>query len=313
VSQQGQDVAISQEPTPIILDVDTGIDDAVAIALACLSPRSDLVAVTTVAGNTSIENATQNSLDVLDMLGYSRVPLYRGASRPLARPLQTAAYLHGSNGIGGAVLPVSKRQPGEYKGPASFVRMALERPGELTLVCCGPLTNLAIALNVQPDLPALLKSVVVMGGAYSVEGNITESAEFNFHCDPEAASQVFDAPFPDLVAVGLDLTHRVGMSRATWRAAGQLNNPIAMLLHDAFAGPFSDEAVHEQYIHDVLTVATALDPTLVKTEDHHVSIHAGFDERGASRLGPLATAKIGVDVDRNRFFRELETLFGLGF
>lgn len=302
---------MSEGRTPIILDVDTGIDDAAAIALACLSPRSDLVAVTTVAGNTTIENATLNSLDVLDMLGYSHIPLFQGASRPLARPLQMASHIHGKNGIGGAVLPASKRQPGEYKGPASIVRMALARPGELSLVCCGPLTNLAIALNVQPDLPELLKSVVVMGGAYFVEGNITRSAEFNFFVDPEAARQVFDAPFPDLLAIGLDLTHQVGMSRAAWNAAGQSETPVCTLLHEVFAESFSEAAVQERYIHDALAVAVALDPSLVQFESCHVSIHAGFDERGASRVGSAANTMVGVAVDRNRFLNELLTVFGL--
>ena len=302
---------MSQGQTPIILDVDTGIDDAVAIALASLSPRADLVAVTTVAGNTTIENATRNSLDVLDMLGYSHVPLYRGASRPLARPLQMAPHVHGDNGIGGALLPPSSRQPGDYKGPAAIIRMALERPGELTLVCCGPLTNLAIALNVQPNLTDLLKSVVVMGGAYFVEGNTTRSAEFNFHCDPEAASQVFAAPFPDLVAIGLDLTHQVAMSRVTWEAAGQAETPVGSLLHKTFAESFSDRTVQETYIHDALAVAVALDPSLVTFKEYHVSIHAGFDERGASRAGSAANTMVGVEIDRERFLDEFHTLFGL--
>lgn len=302
---------MSQVKTPIILDVDTGIDDAAAIALASLSPRADLVAVTTVAGNTTIEHATRNSLDVIDMLGFSHVPLYRGASRPLARPLQTAAHVHGDNGIGGAALPASNRQPGEYKGPAAIIRLALERPGELTLVCLGPLTNLAIALNVQPDLPELLKSVVVMGGAYFVGGNISKAAEFNFYCDPEAASQVLTMPFPNIVAVGLDVTHQVALPRESWATAADHSSPVRLLLHEVFKESFNAGAGAPVYIHDALAVAVALDPSLLACELHTVTIQAGSDERGASRTGACAPVEVAVSVDGQRFLMELLRVFDL--
>ena len=203
---------------PIILDVDTGIDDAMAIALATRSDTCELVAVTTVAGNTTIDNATRNSLDVLDMLGRSDVPVHRGASRPLVRPLQQAAHVHGNNGIGGAVLPESTRDVGADRGPAAMIRLVKERPGEITLVCVGPLTNLAIALNVEPRFPEYLRRLVIMGGAYFVPGNVTPAAEFNFYCDPEAADQVLRTPFPDLIAIGLDVSHQVALPRSLWEA-----------------------------------------------------------------------------------------------
>src|SRR5215211_5664258 len=156
------------ERVPVILDVDTGTDDALALAYAVMSPRIDLIAATTVAGNVDIEKTTANTLTVLDWLGAADIPVHRGASRPLVRPHRDASYFHDEGGLGGARLPASTRMVGADRGPAALIRLASQRPGELTLVALGPLTNLAIALNVEPELPQLLKSVVVMGGAYTV-------------------------------------------------------------------------------------------------------------------------------------------------
>ena len=136
---------------PVILDVDTGTDDALALAYAVASPRIDLVAVTTVAGNVDVEKTTANTLAVLDWLGAGDVPVHRGASRPLVRPHRDAIYFHDEGGLGGAQLPPSTRSIGADRGPAALIRLARQRPGELTLVTLGPLTNLAIALNVEPD------------------------------------------------------------------------------------------------------------------------------------------------------------------
>jgi inosine-uridine nucleoside N-ribohydrolase len=201
-----------RQPVPLILDVDTGTDDALALAYAIQSPHIDLIAVTTVAGNVSVEKTTANSLAVLDWLGADSVPVHRGASRPLVRPHRDAIYFHDEGGLGGARLPASRRPVGADRGPAAIIRLALQRPREMTLVMLGPLTNLAIALNVEPGLVDVLKEVVVMGGAYRVPGNTTPAAEFNILVDAEAAEQVFAAPFRDLTVVGLDVTQQVALT-----------------------------------------------------------------------------------------------------
>ena len=152
------------ERVPLVLDVDTGTDDALALAYAVASPEIELVAITTVAGNVDVEKTTSNTLSVLDWLGAGDVSVHRGASRPLVRPHRDAIYFHDEGGLGGARLPTSTRSIGPDRGPAALIRLARQRPGELTLVALGPLTNLAIALNVEPRLPELLKSVVLMGG-----------------------------------------------------------------------------------------------------------------------------------------------------
>ena len=130
--------------------------------------------------------------------------------------IRDAVYFHGESGLGWAELPATTRTVGQYKGPAAMVRAAIERPGEVTLVAVGPLTNVAIALNVEPNLPKLLKRLVIMGGAYRVPGNTVPWAEFNILADPEAAAQVFAAPWNDCLAVGLDVSHQVEVSKDVW-------------------------------------------------------------------------------------------------
>ena len=237
----GRRAAVTEQ-VPVILDVDTGTDDALALGYAVASPRTELVAVTTVAGNVGVEKTTANTLAVLDWLGAGDVPVHRGASRPLVRPHRDAVYFHDEGGLGGctasAVDTFCRGRP-RARGSHSPCRL---RPRELTLVTLGPLTNLAIALNVEPNLPELLKSVVVMGGAYSVPGNTTPAAEFNILVDPEAAEQVFTARFPTLTTVGLDVTERVALTRDDWDAVNAALNhflPSATLLREVGKFAFS--------------------------------------------------------------------------
>ena len=206
-------------PLPIILDVDTGTDDALALAYAVASPDIELVAVTTVAGNVNVEQATSNTLVVLDWLGAQEVPVHRGASRPLVRPHQDASHFHGQDGWETRNFRDQSAKLATTEVPLPSFGWHGSARDELTLVAVGPLTNLAIALNVEPRLPDLLPSVVIMGGAFHVPGNVTPAAEFNIYVDPEAAGQVFAATFPRLVAVGLDVTERVRLTRDDWNAA----------------------------------------------------------------------------------------------
>ncbi|MDP9370832.1 MAG: nucleoside hydrolase [Chloroflexota bacterium] len=288
---------------PVILDVDTGIDDALALALAVASPHVELVAVTTLAGNVDVERTTANTLAVLDWLGATDVPIHRGASRPLVRPHQDAAFVHGTDGLGNAGLPSHARALGPDRGPAAMVRLANQRLGELTLVCVGPLTNLAIALNVEPRLPELVAGLVVMGGAFSVPGNVTPAAEFNIYVDPEAAAQVFAAPFKRLTAVGLDVTQRVVLSRAIWQATAHAEQGAAALVSRICRRSFVERDLDGVQLHDPLALAVAFDPTLVSCRESHVSVAATGEERGRTReVGPGSVA-VATSVDAERFMR----------
>ncbi len=301
------------EPVPLILDVDTGIDDALALAFAVRSPAADLIAVTTSAGNVSVERTTANTLAVLDWLGADAVPVHRGASRPLVRPHKDAVYFHDVNGLGGAELPPSHREVGADRGPAAIVRLASSRPGELTLVCVGPLTNLAIALNVEPGLPNLLRSVVVMGGAYEVPGNVTPFAEFNVHADPEAAAQVFAVPFPRLVALGLDVTHQAALGRSGWEAAAQGGDQDSTvgLVREVCRSHFEQRRRDAFFLHDPLAAAVALDPSLVGTRAATVVV--SLDERtlGATAVTEPGPVHVAATVDGPRFLDQFLRILGL--
>lgn len=302
---------MSAAPHPLILDVDTGIDDALALALAVRSPGADLVAATTLAGNVDVEHTTANTVAVLAWLGASDVPVYRGASRPLVRPHKHAAHVHGETGLGNAALPPARHAEEALKGPAALIRMAQELPGELTLVCTGPLTNLAIALNVEPRLPELLRRLVVMGGAFGVSGNITPYSEFNIHEDPEAAAQVFAAPWPEATVVGLDVTHQVALPKAVWDAAAGVESPAAELVVQILRRTFTERGVTGFYLHDPLALGVALDPSLVGGERAAITVTTQGERRGETWIagpGPFLVAK---SVDAPRFLRRFCELLDL--
>lgn len=306
----------SNDRVPVILDVDTGIDDALALAFAVNAPECDLLAVTTLAGNVGVEKTTRNTLDVLGVLGANDVPVHRGASRPLVRPHRDAVYYHDVNGLGGAALPTTDRPLGADRGPAAIVRLAKERPGEVVLVCVGPLTNLAIALNVAPELGGLLRSVVVMGGAFTVPGNTVPWAEFNMLVDPEAARQVFAAGLPNLTAVGLDVTHKVWLDRTTWDAARAIaptpeSAPAAWLAATVYAKEFAREGLARTYLHDPLAVAVALDPTLVGCEDAAVTVETAEGREGATSIAGPGSVKVALSVDEERFLARIRERLGV--
>jgi purine nucleosidase len=301
------------ERVPLILDVDTGTDDALALAYAVASPSIDLVAVTTVAGNVDVEKTTANTLSVLDWLGGRDVPVHRGASRPLVRLHQDASYFHDEGGLGGAQLRRSTRSIGADRGPAALIRLARQHPGTLTLVALGPLTNVAIALNVEPALPELLKSVVVMGGAYTVPGNTTPAAEFNILVDPEAAEQVFSAPFSNLTAVGLDVTERVALTRDDWDAtnAADLLPASASLLREVGRFAFSQLGRDRFSLHDPLAVAVAADPTLIDVRELAIAVDVVEPDRGRTRIVGPGTVRVAATVDAQRALDEFRETVGL--
>ena len=301
------------ERVPLVLDVDTGTDDALALAYAIASPGIELVAVTTVAGNVNVEKTTANTLSVLDWLGAGDVPVHRGASRPLVRPHRDASYFHDEDGLGGARLPASTRSIGADRGPAALIRLARQCPGELTLVALGPLTNLAIAVNVEPLLPELLKSVVIMGGAYTVPGNTTPAAEFNILVDPEAANQVFTAQFPTLTAVGLDVTEQVALTRDDWDAvnADTAVPRTASLLREVGISAFSKLGRNQFSLHDPLSVAVAIDPTLIAVRKLAIAVDTVEPELGRTRIAGTGTVRVASSVDSARALEDFRRTVGL--
>ena len=298
-------------PIPLILDVDTGVDDALALLYACGSPDADLVAVTCLAGNAALEDTERNTRAVLELAGRGDVEVAAGRPAPLLRALEITPETHGPHGLGYAELPEPGAPLSPRFGPDLIVAEARRRPGEITLVTLGPLTNLAIALIVEPALPRLLRRWVCMGGAFRVPGNTTPVSEWNVHCDPDAMKLVLaawqaavdaDPSTPRAMLLGLDVTERarlatddvVSLARRAGsrpddsldpgRAPGSperrsvASNPVIRFLADALRFYFEFHATYDgfygAFIHDPLVVAAALDPGLVRTEAVAVDVDA---------------------------------------
>ncbi|MGI5503164.1 nucleoside hydrolase [Lentzea sp. CA-135723] len=189
----------------IIVDADPGIDDALALYYLRAQADTEIVAIGTVHGNVPVEQATANALRLVERLGLD-VPVAMGAAKPLAQPLRTAEDVHGQDGLGGYAGDEAEVVRTDESAAEQIAGLARRNPGTLSLLAIGPLTNVALALQIEPRLPELLGKVVVMGGALNVPGNITSHAEANFWHDPEAADLVLAAGFEDLTIVGLDVT-----------------------------------------------------------------------------------------------------------
>jgi len=219
-------------PEPFLLDCDTGIDDTLALAWLLADPGADLVGVSTVSGNTTAAQAARNNLDLLALAGRSGIPVAVGAHNPLRGSFAGGApHVHGSNGVGDVSLPRAATDPLEIPGPEFIVRTAREHAGRLRVLAIGPMTNLALALALEPDLPSLVAEVTLMAGAALVPGNVTPVAEANVHHDPEAAAAVLAAPWPvTLVAMDATMPQRLEESDRqrlleggpVARAAGQM-------------------------------------------------------------------------------------------
>ena len=267
-----------QAPVKMLLDCDTGVDDTLAILYAALHPRVELVGVGAVWGNVDVDTATRNSLHTVAMAGQPEVPVARGAAGPItARPAVFAPHVHGADGQGdrGTGRPV---QPAvEGTAAEQIIRSARANPGEVELVAVGPLTNVALALALCPELPALLRGVTIMGGAALAPGNVTEVAEANIHNDPEAAAAVFAAGWP-LTMVGLDVTMRTtldGGQLYKLAEGGSLARYVAGIV-ELYAGFFAATSFGERRscMHDLLAVAIAAG-TLVP--DLAPTVHARVD------------------------------------
>jgi Inosine-uridine nucleoside N-ribohydrolase len=296
--------------TPLILDVDTGIDDSLALLYAAASPDAELVAVTCVSGNIDARQVAINSRAVLELAGRTDVEVALGREVPLVRPLETTPETHGPQGLGHAELPPPSRPLSERHAVDLIVDEARRRPTEIMLVTLGPLTNLALALEREPALPRLLRGYTLMGGAFGVSGNTTPTTEWNIHCDPEAARIVFrawadamaaDPSIPRPLALGLDVTeqakivpdHVVRLARRAGSrpddsialARGEdpmlatrsvASNPVVRYVADALRFYMEFHAQYDgfygAFIHDPLAVAAALDRRLVTTEALFVDV-----------------------------------------
>jgi purine nucleosidase/pyrimidine-specific ribonucleoside hydrolase len=274
-------------PHHVIIDTDPGVDDALALILALQSPELCVEAITTVSGNVHVELATQNALTVLGLFPPERrPPVAKGADRPLARPLYTAAHVHGDDGLGGVSrLRTAEGQPRYPSANAPLtspdaVTCLLDRirrsPGELTLIALGPLTNLAHALRRDAHVVRQLAGTVIMGGAVTVPGNVTPVAEFNIYVDPEAAQVVFASGLP-ITLIGLDVTERVRLTaemidQHIAPTGSQLRQFVVECTAQTIQFSTRVERPPGMAMHDPLAVGALIDSTIVHTAPLSVQV-----------------------------------------
>ena len=292
--------------TPVFADVDTGVDDAIALIYLLASPDAELVGIASTSGNVSVDQVCENNLGLLDLCRVDGVPVSKGAGHPLNSPAPADSAVHGPRGLGYAELPPTDRQLCGDDAATAWVEAAHRHPGELIGLATGPLTNLALALRKEPALPTLLRRLVIMGGAYDYRGNTNTVAEWNIAFDPEAAAEVFTAWSPaagqDIapqhlpILCGLDVTRQIAITpdillrlaaaagsttttlsledeRGTRSSA---SNPLIRVIEDATR--FYLESYHDlghgylAHLHDPLAAAVALDPQLVDTRQATVDV-----------------------------------------
>jgi purine nucleosidase len=298
-------------PTRVIFDTDPGVDDAMAIFFLLRSPELRLDALTTVYGNVDVEQTTRNALVILDVAGRADVPVVRGADRPLLRERRTGgAAVHGDNGLGGAGLPAPSRSAGPGRAAETIVERVLAAPGEITLVAVGPLTNLALAVRLEPRIAEAVREVVIMGGAATVPGNVSPVAEANIANDPEAAWIVFHAGWP-LAMVGLDVTLQAIITPDDIREIEAAGHPDGAFIR-AISAHYGDHYARRTGkvgfpMHDSAAVLYAIDPGYFRTERWYVDVETGGarsaghtipDRRGQWGHRPNATVCVGIDDAR---------------
>ncbi len=333
-------VAHTSGRLPLIIDVDTGIDDSLALLYACASPEADLVAVTCVSGNVEAVQVARNTLAVMELAGRADVEVALGREVPLVRELRTAPDTHGPRGLGYAELPEARAQLSPRHAADLIVAEARRRPGELTLITLGPLTNVALALLLEPALPQLVKRLVMMAGAYRSPGNTAPTTEWNVAVDPEAMQIVLGAfGGPSLtsrpLALGLDVTEKAKLTpahldhlarRAGCRSdgsplAGGRTDEVVRFLADAlrFYMEFHSryDGFYGAFIHDALAVAAALDPSLVRSQPVTVEVELG----GSLTTGETVTdwrrtwgrppnLDVCLDADVGTFFTRFQDRLG---
>lgn len=281
------DQTASSGSSRVIIDTDPGVDDAFALLLAMHSPELKIEAITPVAGNVPLELTLPNALRMVEIAERKDIPVAAGAKSPLLRRLVTAAYAHGENGLGGAVFPEPTIKP-VAQPAADLIRSIVRKyPKEVTLITVGPLTNVAAALNSDPDLAPLVKGVVMMGGSLS-GGNITPAAEFNIYVDPEAAKIVFQSGIP-ITMVGLDVTRHTSLTDDHVRVLEAAQNPVsqaaAKIARHAIDHNREQGFLVGPNMHDSLAVAAFLDPSILKWQEYYVDVETTGELTAGQTLG----------------------------
>jgi purine nucleosidase len=305
----------------LVIDCDPGIDDAQAIIMAHRHHDVKIEAITTVCGNVALYRTTTNALKILDVVDAEPIPVYAGAKTGLVEAGENASFVHGQDGLGGIELPSTERTIENEHAALALIRLAKNQPGELSLIAIGPLTNLALALRLDPDLPSYYQKLVMMGGAHYGQGNTRNfPAEFNIFADPDAAAVVFDN-WPKFTMISWEATISHGLPLPDYKALMTYDNPRSRFLDKISKKllTFLEERLNSQmsYAADPLAMAVMLEPEIVTSAvEKHIQIERfGRMSRGmtvvdwwdSSQKEP--NVEIVLEVDRARFFELLSSAF----
>ena len=316
-------------PIPVILDVDTGVDDALAILFALAHPGINVLGISCVAGNASLERVVDNTLRILDVADAPNLPVAAGARRPLLEPARSAAHVHGESGLGTLQLPPTDRNAESISSIELMHRLILNSPYPVTLVALAPQTNLALLLRQYPECANNIERIVFMGGSTTV-GNATAVAEFNVWHDPEAAAIVLDSGVPTFM-YGLDVFNQVSIpepiAAALVDSDSHLAQVVGRLVSNRIALGSGLGAVYTGLIGDAGALCALVDPDALRTAMLPLRVQlAGYgrgqtlvDQRahpGEDILHGLAgdweVAEVALDVDVDRYVRLFLNTLGLG-
>lgn len=302
------------DKTKIILDCDPGHDDAVAIILAGKNPKIDLLGITIVSGNQTLDKTVRNALNVTQHLGID-VPVYGGCSEPMVRKKVVAGDIHGESGLDGPVFPPLERKAEPEHAVNFIIKTLMESEGDITVVTTGPMTNLAMAMRMEPNIVPKIKQIVLMGGAIA-NGNVSPAAEFNIMADAEAAYVCFTSGRP-MTMVGLDVTRKVLCYPEIVERMGRIGNRASKLFVDLM-GHFC-KTQKEVFgweggpLHDPVTLAYLIDPSVLKVKPMNVRIDIRSTESyGRTNCDPFDylhlphTADVAMDIDVERFWDIIE-------
>jgi purine nucleosidase len=306
------------EKRRIIVDCDPGHDDAIAILLAAVHPKIDLVAITTVAGNAEVEKTSVNALKVCEIAGLHNTPVARGAGKPLVRARETAPDIHGDSGMDGPQLSQPRKELSNEHAVDLIIRELLSSNGDITLVPVGPLTNIALAMLKEPKILPKIQEIVLMGGA--TFGNKTPAAEFNIYVDAEAAKIVFESGVP-ITMMGLDLTHQAMATSEVVGRIAEVGNPVSDFVVDLLK--FFSDTYFEVFgfpgapVHDACCIAYCIDPSLFTTKNLHVDIETkGEFTYGMTVVdiygvtGKEANVNVALKLEQEKFWNLLINALG---